>query len=115
MLTETEVLQRIRGLKDPEIGRAFGELDMLRGVQISGDKVLVKIELPTPAYPGRDRISESVRTALSNAGAGTVDVEFSANVRGTMSGGAIGLRAKNVIAVGSGKGGVGKSTVAASL
>lgn len=116
MVTEAEVIQRVRGLKDPEIGRTLGELDMLKGVVLSGADVVVRIELPTPAYPRRERITESVRTAVKEAlGAGSVDVEFSAVVRGTMSGGAIGLRAKNVIAVGSGKGGVGKSTVAATL
>jgi len=117
MLTESQVLQRIQGLKDPEIGRSFSDLDMLRGVQISGNSITVKIELPTPAYPNKDRISDAIRAAVLQGVSETVyvDTEFSAVVRGTMSGGAIGLRAKNVIAVGSGKGGVGKSTVAASL
>ena len=117
MLTESQVLQRIQGLKDPEIGRSFSDLDMLRGVQISGNSITVKIELPTPAYPNKDRISDAIRAAVLQGVSETlyVDTEFSAVVKGTMSGGAIGLRAKNVIAVGSGKGGVGKSTVAASL
>lgn len=117
MVTEAEVLQRVGGLKDPEIGRTLAELDMVHGVQLSGSNVVVKIELPTPAYPDRERIAESIRTAVKAAitEVGSVDTQFSAVVRGTMSGGAIGLRAKNVIAVGSGKGGVGKSTVAATL
>ncbi len=117
MLTEAQVVQRLQGLKDPEIGRALSDLDMLKGVRVSGDAVTVKIELPTPAYPRRERIADSIRAVLlqGDSHASTVDVEFSAVVRGLMSGGTFGLRAKNVIAVGSGKGGVGKSTVAASL
>lgn len=117
MLTESQVMQRIQGLKDPEIGRTLSDLDMLRGVQISGNSITVKIELPTPAYPAKERISDAIQAAVLEglAEVAYVDTEFSAVVRGTMSGGAIGLRAKNVIAVGSGKGGVGKSTVAASL
>lgn len=117
MPTEAQVLQSVRGLKDPEIGRTLGDLDMLKGAQIAGNAVTVKIELPTPAYPRRERITEAIRTAVKQAipEANPIDVEFSAVVRGNMSGGAIGLRAKNVIAVGSGKGGVGKSTVAATL
>ena len=117
MLTETELLQRIRTVKDPELGRTLQELDMLKGVQLTGHALKVKIELPTHAYPRRERITEAIRAAAQqgNSDLGTVDVEFTAVVRGNMSGGAIGLRAKNVIAVGSGKGGVGKSTVAASL
>lgn len=117
MSTEAEVLQRVRSVKDPEIGRSLGDLDMTRGVAIVGDTATVKIELPTPAYPRRERISDSIRSAIESAHPDikSVNVEFTAVVRGKMTGGAIGLRAKNVIAVGSGKGGVGKSTVAASL
>jgi ATP-binding protein involved in chromosome partitioning len=117
MLAESEVLQRVRGVRDPEIGRSLGELDMVKGTKISGDNVVVNIELPTPAYPRKERIAQSIEAVLKQGSqpAANVEVKFTANVRGTMSGGAIGLRVKNVIAVGSGKGGVGKSTVAASL
>lgn len=117
MLTEAEVLQKVGGLKDPEIGRSLNDLAMLKGAQVAGNSVKVRVELPTPAYPQRQRITDAVRATLLQADPAitTVDVEYSAVVKGLMSGGAIGLRAKNVIAVGSGKGGVGKSTVAASL
>ena len=117
MLTEAQILQRLQGLKDPELGRSLGELDMLKGVQIAGQSVTVKVELPTHAYPRRERITQSIESSVRAASPETssVNVEYSAVVKGKMSGGAIGLRAKNVIAVGSGKGGVGKSTVAASL
>ena len=117
MLTETQLLQRLRGIKDPEIGRSLGDLDMLKGVQLSGNAVKMTVELPTPAYPRRERIADAIRSIVREVSPdiSSVDVEFTAVVKGTMSGGAIGLRAKNVIAVGSGKGGVGKSTVAATL
>jgi ATP-binding protein involved in chromosome partitioning len=117
MPTDAQVLQSVQGLIDPEIGRSFSSLDMLKGVEVSGQAVKVKIELPTPAYPQRERITEMIRAAVKQAdpAVGSVDVQFSAVVKGLMSGGTFGLRAKNVIAVGSGKGGVGKSTVAASL
>ena len=117
MLTETQLLQRLQGIKDPEIGRSLGDLDMLKGVQLSGNAVKVTVELPTPAYPRRERIADAIRSIVREVSSdiSSVDVEFTAVVKGTMSGGAIGLRAKNVIAVGSGKGGVGKSTVTASL
>ena len=117
MLTEAQVKQQVQGLVDPEIGRSFGDLGMLKGIQVTDSRVTVKIELPTPAYPGRERITEAIRQSITSAFSDTnpVEVEFSAVVQGKMSGGAIGLRAKNVIAVGSGKGGVGKSTVAATL
>ncbi len=118
MPTEMQVLERLRNLRDPEIGRSFGEMGMLNSAAIgAGNSITVTIDLPTPAYPRRERITEAVKSAIreSISDAGPVEVAFISNVRGKMSGGSIGLRAKNVIAVGSGKGGVGKSTVAASL
>ncbi len=118
MLTEMQVLERLRGLRDPEIGRSLGELDMLHSATLgAGNSVTVTVDLPTPAYPRRERITAAIQSALRQSlpESGPVEVSFISNVRGKMSGGAIGLRAKNVIAVGSGKGGVGKSTVAATL
>ena len=118
MLTEMQVLERLRGLRDPEIGRSLGELDMLRSATLgAGNSLTVTVDLPTHAYPKRERITELIQSTIRQSlpEAGPVEVSFISNVRGKMSGGTIGLRAKNVIAVGSGKGGVGKSTVAATL
>jgi ATP-binding protein involved in chromosome partitioning len=117
MPTEFMLLERLRGVRDPEIGRTLGELDMLRGATLGPqDAVTVRLELPTPAYPRRERLADAVKQALTGVtDLGPVDVQFSAVVKGKNTGGAIGLKAKNVVAVGSGKGGVGKSTVAATL
>lgn len=116
MPTEFQLLERLRPLRDPEIGRSLGELDMLRGATLSPTETVVRIELPTPAYPDRQRIAAAVQQALAGVpDLAPVRVEFSAVVKGKNTGGAIGLRVKNVVAVGSGKGGVGKSTVAATL
>ena len=118
MPTEMQVLERLRNLRDPEIGRSLGEMGMLSSAVVgAGNSITVTIDLPTPAYPRRERITAAVASAIRESipDAGPVEISFISNVRGKMSGGSIGLRAKNVIAVGSGKGGVGKSTVAASL
>ena len=117
-MTEAQLMECIRKLQDPEIGRSLGDLGMVSEVKLGdGNAVLVKIELPTPAYPGRERIVDAVKQAIASGfpHAGAVNVEFTWVVKGKETGGAIGLRVKNVLAVGSGKGGVGKSTVAASL
>src|SRR5258708_264359 len=117
-VTEAQVRGILREVNDPEIGRNLADLDMLREVKIGPDSaVTVTVELPTPAYPRRERISQSIGAVLAAKlpGVGPVDVRFNAKVKGKQSGGAIGLKVQNVIAVGSGKGGVGKSTVAASL
>lgn len=118
MLTEAQVLDKLRGLRDPELGRSLGELDMLHGVAVgANDAITVTLDLPTPAYPQRERLTELVRSTIAQTfpSAGATEVTFISNVRGLNSGGTLGLRVKNVVAVGSGKGGVGKSTVAASL
>jgi ATP-binding protein involved in chromosome partitioning len=118
MPTEMQVLERLRNVRDPELGRSLHETGMLSKVAVgTGNTITVTIDLPTPAYPRRERITEAVTAAIreSISDAGPIEVAFISNVRGKMSGGTIGLRAKNVIAVGSGKGGVGKSTVAATL
>lgn len=117
-LSEADVLDALQGVPDPEIGRSLAELNMLKRADVDAEgRIEVHIELPTPAYPRRERITETVRSALAETlpQAGDVNVTFSWSVRGKESGGAIGLKVKNVVAVGSGKGGVGKSTIAAAL
>ncbi len=103
-------------VEDPEIGRTLGDLDMIKEVTVEGEKVSVVIELPTPAYPDRDRISDAVGAALRGAHPeAACDVQWTSKVHGKHAGGNIGLNIANIIAVGSGKGGVGKSTVSAAL
>jgi ATP-binding protein involved in chromosome partitioning len=111
-LTEAQVEQALRGVTDPEIGRSLTDLQMIKKITCSAGKVSLQIELPTPAYPHPERITAAVKQALPGT---DVQVEFSWNVKGKATGGRIGLQIKNVVAVGSGKGGVGKSTIAASL
>ena len=116
--TIDQVREVLRGVTDPEIGRTLGELEMLKQVRIAADGAPeVEIELPTPAYPGRERITERIAKALQqrHPSMPAPHVTFTWTLKGKDTGGSIGLRVKNVIAVGSGKGGVGKSTVAASL
>jgi len=108
----------LKHVKDPEIGKTLESLRMIRQAErVESNAVRVEVELPTPAYPARERITEEIQRAISDGVADVerVDVDFSWTVQGKDTGGALGLRIKNVIAVGSGKGGVGKSTVAASL
>jgi ATP-binding protein involved in chromosome partitioning len=117
-MTDVEVLKALDDVVDPEIGKPLAAIKMLKGATVADDgSIDVQIELPTPAYPNRERISEAVRMALKAKlpDAGKATVSFTSDVKGINSGGAIGLKARNVIAVGSGKGGVGKSTIAASI
>lgn len=115
---ESQVRDCLQNVNDPEIGRSLVQLDMVSAVQVgAGNAITVTVQLPTTAYPRRERITQAIQATLAGklSDAGSVQVNFTSKVKGKMSGGAIGLRVQNVIAVGSGKGGVGKSTVAASL
>lgn len=107
----------IEAVLDPELGQTLGELRMLRSATTDASGTLnVDVELPAKAYPQPERLTAAIESAVKTAEpARAVRVQWQAVVRGKNTGGNLGLRVKNVIAVGSGKGGVGKSTVAASL
>ncbi len=111
---ESAVLDALRTVDDPELHQDLVSLGMVESVDIDGDRVAVEVQLTTPACPMKGQIEADVRRAVSAvAGVGTVDVRFGAQVRGAHQTDLPNV--KNVLAVGSGKGGVGKSTVAANL
>jgi ATP-binding protein involved in chromosome partitioning len=111
-----QIRSAIDTLRDPELGRTFAELKYVRTLEEGPGGARVEIVLPTPAYPQKERITQLVKDAVGKVpGAGNVDVVLSSEVRGKNTGASVGLSIKNIIAVGSGKGGVGKSTIAASL
>jgi ATP-binding protein involved in chromosome partitioning len=117
-ITEAQVRECLRTVNDPEIGRSLVDLGMVGEIAVGeANEITVTVELPTPSYPRRERIAQSIRAIVAGKVpfAGPIEVRFTAKVKGKQSGGAIGLTVQNVIAVGSGKGGVGKSTVAGSL
>lgn len=117
MPTEFQIQEPLRKIAVPGLGRTLGEANMLKGAQVSGDAATVRVELPTPAFPDCEALAASIEASVKRQWPElkTVHVGYSSVVKGKMTGGAIGLKVKNVFAVGSGKGGVGKSTVAASL
>jgi ATP-binding protein involved in chromosome partitioning len=118
-LNETLVLEAIRAVKDPELGRSLAELGAIRAVRIDRGSVFLGVQLSTPTSPHQKQIASDLEAALRPVpGVTELKIEFSVNVsRAPVAPGKEGLvpSVKNVILVGSGKGGVGKSTVAVNV
>ena len=115
-LDRETVMAALKTVQDPELFKDLVTLNMVKDVKVDGSRVDVKIELTTPACPLKDVIQKDITTALRKIGAESVNVEFTANTKGAMRPKSDILpQVKNVVAVGAGKGGVGKSTVALNV
>ena len=118
-LNQALVLDALKIVRDPDLNRDIVTLGFIKDMKIDGGRVEFTIELTTPACPVKDQMRDQARAAvLQVPGVTAVDVRMSARVREAV--GSDGPRqslpgVKNVIAVGAGKGGVGKTTVAVNL
>ena len=118
-LDRDAILHALRVVVDPDIRKDIVTLGFVKDVAIAGSRVSFTIELTTPACPVKDQLRDQAATAVrSLPGVSDVDVKMSANVRSASApetGRPPLAGVKNVIAVGAGKGGVGKTTVAVNL
>lgn len=117
-LDAISVLEVLRPVQDPELQKSLVELNMIRNVQITGGDVRFTLVLTTPACPLREFIVEDCQKAVKQLpGVETVEVDVTAETPQQKSlPDRQGIRGvKNIFAISSGKGGVGKSTVAVNV
>ncbi len=116
--TQEAVLAALATVQEPELGGNLVARKMIKELNIDGGRVVVLIDLTTPACPFKEQLANDVRAALANVpGVSEIEVDFTATVR---SYNGIPDKARvpgvsHILAVASGKGGVGKSTVAVNL
>lgn len=115
--TQEELENFLRDIKDPETGREIGSTGQLASCLIDGDLAKARIGLTSHSAPVSQYFKDTVaeRFSAKFGGQAKLEIELFEFERPAPKSGQIGLTVKSVIAVGSGKGGVGKSTVAASL
>lgn len=109
-----DVIDILKTVQDPELHKDLVTLNMIKDVVVKGDEVSFTVVLTTPACPLKKKIEDDCRKAVSSLkGVSKIHITMSSNAPGMPA--QVTLPVKNVIAVASGKGGVGKSTVAVNL
>ncbi len=119
VVTDAAVLDALRQVRDPDLHKDIVTLGFVKNLAVDQGRVAFTIELTTPACPVKDLMREQAQAAVSALpGVAAVEIAMTAAVRpvSAPAGGRAPVEGvKNIIAVGAGKGGVGKTTVAVNL
>jgi ATP-binding protein involved in chromosome partitioning len=111
------VTNALADFRDPELGRGVVEMEQVRDISVEGDAVRLTLELTSFSAPLWEETKAAAETHLRGKlpSVGSIHIDIAEHHRPAQPQGELGLTAKAVIAVGSGKGGVGKSTIATAL
>lgn len=116
-IKESDIINALKTVEDPDLKKDLVTLKMVKDVKIDGKKISFTVELTTPACPLKEKIKADCEKAVREAipDAEEINVNMTAMVTSFGIDNKLMSQVKNVIAIASGKGGVGKSTVSANI